>query len=174
MDTKRWSSIIPVALLIMLLMGCKKTVDPVAGTPSLTLVGNWKITSVTFNPGWVQYTNATPITDYIPHLKEKGETCLTDITVSFTAAGSYTTNAGATGSCTYATDSQIILSYLFSEGSTFTEADTQATLFTRNKASSIPVTKSGNNQLLTVQFQSDEDLSSNKIKTTYSVTMARQ
>ncbi|MBO0948644.1 hypothetical protein [Fibrella forsythiae] len=174
MYTKQRLPLLWVTLLITLLVGCKKTVDPAVVTPSLSLVGNWKITAVTFTPGWVQYTNATPITDYVAHLKGKGETCLTDITVSFTSAGVYSTNAGSTASCSYAADSQIILNYLFSEGSTFSETDTQATLYSKNKASSIPVTKSGTSQLLTIQFQSDEDLSSNKIKTTYSVTMVRQ
>ncbi|RYF64901.1 MAG: hypothetical protein EOO39_25820 [Cytophagaceae bacterium] len=174
MNTSRWSSIIQVTLLITLLVGCKKTVDPAVVTPSVSLVGNWKITAVTFNPGWVQYTNATPITDYISYLNGKGETCLTDITASFTATGAYSSNFATTSSCPYAADSKVIVDYLFGDGNTFTETTTQAILYGKNKSTSLTVDKSGTNQLLTIQFQSDEDRSSNKIKTTYSITMARQ
>lgn len=163
------------ALLLTLVIGCKKADDPATPTPTaLTLVGNWKITALTFNPAWVQYTNATPIPDYIPYLKTRSETCLTDVTISFTAAGTYGSNSKNTASCGSAPESKVFLDYLFEDGATFTETDTQAVLYGKGKITSLPVAKSGTNQLLTIQFQLDEDRSANKVKTTYSITMARQ
>lgn len=172
-STKFWC--VTLSGLLTLVVGCKKPVDPPA-SPALTLVGNWKITALTFTPAWTPFTNATPVPDYLPYIKVKGETCLSDMTVSFTTAGTYGTNSATTPSCNNgnASESGIILDYLFSEGSTFTETDKQAVLYTKNKVSSVAVEKTGTNETMVLQFQSDEDLSSNKIKTTYAVKMVRQ
>ena len=161
------------ALLIMLLPGCKKTVDPITADTPPTLVGNWKVTALTFTPAWTSGTGAS-VPDYIPYLKAKGETCLTDMTVSFTAAGAYSANSGSTPSCGNARDSKVILDFLFGDEATFTETETQAVLYGKGKVTSLPLRKSGTNQLLTIQFDDDEDLSARKIRTTYSITMARQ
>ena len=164
-----------VGLLIALLAGCKQPAnDPPAPIAGPTLVGNWKITAITFSPAWTPFTGATPIPDYIPHLAAKGQTCLTDLTVSFTAAGTYSTNSDNLLTCGNVPDSKIILNYLFVDGASFTENDTSAILYGKNKATSIPVVKSSTNQQLSIRFVSDEDLSSNKIRTTYSVKLARQ
>ena len=166
------------ALCVALLVGCKKPADPVTPTPpntiTPTLVGNWGITAITFSPALVQYTGATPIPDYIPYLVAKGQTCLTDLTVSFTATGTYTTNSATLLTCGNVPESKIILDYLFGDGRTFTETNTGAVLYTKDKASSIPVTKSGTNQVLSLQFVNDEDLSSHAVKTTYTVTLTRR
>lgn len=177
MRTKVWPSVIWISLLTTLVGSCKKTDDPVTLTPTttLSLVGTWKITALTFTPAWIKVTNATPIPDFIPYLKTtKGETCLTDMTITFTAAGALTSTFKDTPSCPYAVESKVYVDYLFSEGSTFTETSTQAVLYSKNKATSQLVDKSGTNQLITIQFPLDEDPSTNKIKTTYAFTMARQ
>ena len=170
-----WS--VRASLLVVMLLGCRKTPepDPTPVTPApLTLVGNWGIKAITFSPGWVQYTGATPIPDYIPYLAAKGQTCLTDLTVSFTAAGTYTTNSAGLSSCGNVPDSKIILDYLFGNGRTFTETDTKAVLYSQDKAASIPVEKSGTAQALSFRFVNNEDLSGQAVKTTYTVTMARK
>ncbi|MBO0934016.1 hypothetical protein [Fibrella aquatilis] len=165
-------------LLVVMLFGCKKPTDPVGPTIpdpiTPTLVGNWGITAITFSPAWVEFTNATPVPDYIPYLTAKGQTCLTDLTVSFTAAGAYTTNSANLPVCGNVRDSKIILDYLFGEGRTFTETNTSAVLYAKDKASSIPVVKSGTNQVLSLQFVNDQDLSGQAVKTTYTVTLTRR
>ena len=155
--------------------GCKKKDDPVINTAiTPTLVGNWGITAITFSPGWVQYTGATPIPDYIPYLAAKGQTCLTDLTVSFTAAGAYTTNSASLLNCGDVRDSKVILDYLFGDGRTFTETNTTAVLYSKDKTNPIPVAKSGNDQVLSIQFVNNEDLSGQAVKTAYTVTMKRK
>lgn len=160
----------------ILLAGCKKKEDTVVTpTPtSLTLVGNWGITAITFSPAWTPFTGATPIPDYVPYLAAKGQTCLTDLTVSFTSAGAYTTNSAGLSSCGNVPDSKVILDYLFGNGRTFTETDTKAVLYNQDKTTSIPVDKSGTSQVLSLQFVNNEDLSGQAIKTTYTVTMKRK
>ena len=159
----------------ILVTGCKKE-EPVSSTNPVnpTLVGDWRITAITFSPAWVQYTGATPIPDYIPYLAAKGQTCLTDLTVSFTAAGTYTTNSASLLACGNVRDSKIIIDYLFGDGRTFTETNTGAMLYSQNKTMSIPADKSGTNQVLLLQFVNNEDLSGQAIKTTYTVTMTRR
>ncbi|MBO0939526.1 hypothetical protein J2I47_23450 [Fibrella sp. HMF5335] len=159
----------------IMLAGCKKKDDPVITTTiTPTLVGNWGITAITFSPGWVQYTGATPIPDYIPYLAAKGQTCLTDLTISFTATGAYTTNSASLPACGNVPESKVILDYLFGDGRTFTETNTTAVLYSQNKTTSIPVTKSGTDQLISLQFVNDQDLSGQAVKTTYTVTMKRR
>ncbi len=155
--------------------GCKKKDDPILNTAiTPTLVGNWGITAITFSPGWVQFTGATPIPDYIPYLAAKGQTCLTDLAVSFTAAGTYTTNSASLPACGNVPDSKVILDYLFGSGRTFTETNTNAVLYSQDKTNPIPVNKSGTDQVLSIQFVNNEDISGQAIKTTYTVTLKRK
>ncbi|MEZ0542066.1 hypothetical protein [Fibrella arboris] len=173
MKTKIWSPVIQATLLLMLLLGCKKTVDPV--TPP-SAVGNWKITALTFDPVWAAPSGATTINvpDWVPYLKANGETCLSDVTLTFGADGTATTNAASTATCTSASNSRGFLDFLFEPGGTFTETDTQLILYGKDKLAALPLTKSGAGNTMNIAFQDDVDFSNRPIKTTYTLKLVKQ
>lgn len=175
MSTKIWSSVVQITLLLTLMLSCKKTetVDPVA-PPSA--VGNWKITALTFDPVWAAPSGATTInvTDWVPYLKNMGETCFTDVTLTFAANGTATTNAASTATCTSANNSRGFLDFLFEPGATFTETENQLTLYGKDKLTALSLTKSGAGNTMNIAFQDDVDFSNRPIKTTYTLKLVRQ
>ena len=77
-------------------------------------------TALTFTPAWTDASGAS-VPNFVPYLKTVGETCLTDVILSFDANGAATVNNATTASCNNAPQSKIFLDYLFESGSTFTE-----------------------------------------------------
>ncbi|WP_375446420.1 hypothetical protein [uncultured Fibrella sp.] len=175
MRTKMWSPAVQTALLLLVLLGCKKTetVDPVA-LPSA--VGNWKITALTFDPVWAAPSgaNTIPVSDWVPYLKGNKETCLTDVTLTFGTNGSATTNAASTATCTSANDSRGFLDFLFEPGGTFAETDNQLTLYGKDKLRALTLTKSVAGNTMNIAFQDNVDFSNRPIKTTYTLKLVRQ
>lgn len=169
MSTRIWSSVVQVALLLILL-GCKKTDDP---TTPPSAVGNWKITALTFDPAWVTPSGAT-VPDWVPYLKGTGETCFTDVTITFGTNGSATTNAASTATCSGAENSRGFLDFLFEPGGTFTETENQLTLYGKDKLTALPLTKSGAGNTMNIAFQDNADFSNRPIKTTYTLRLVRQ
>lgn len=169
-----------VGLSLMLVLGCKKTDDPGSGTANTTptsLVGNWKVTSLTMDPAWPKVVNGSPerFTDYVQYLKRINETCLTDVTWTFAQDNRITTNKGSLPTCgANGPNSTFIVDYLVDPNGTYKESANQVELIGTGNLTSLTVGKSfapGN--LVTLQWK-DQDLSNQGIQTTYMMTLMKQ
>ena len=182
----RTSTWLVTALSLSLVMGCKSsaTVDPTPDTPSSTtttsgspsVVGNWTMTALTFNPAWTQQsgTNTLTFPDYMPYLKLVGETCLTDVTVTFAANGTLSTNSASLNSCNDAKNSKYFLDYLFGPESTYTETDKGVTIYGKGKLTSLDLSKTGTSRVVNLAFSLSQDLSARAIPTTYTIVLTKK
>ena len=153
------------ATIFAFIFGCKK--DSPANPVVLTsLQGTWKLTSLIVSPTYMS------LTDLAVGLNALEPNCLSNVTVTFTAAGAITNNLSSVTACASATNSQKLVNTFFSSSATYTETAGQAVLTTAGQA--ITATKVLTATTATLTTQLPVDPGNNPVKTTYTVVLTKQ
>jgi hypothetical protein len=163
MHIQRITRLLILALICSLpvwLDSCKKSEDE---PTSSSIQGNWKITAVQVNPA------VQGITDLASFLKGTGESCLTDVTLSFKSDSNISYDNPA--SCATATTSKSILQSLFAN-TKYTETASEVTL-TDTSGASLVATKTVSGNTISLKWTENTDLTGAAVKTTYTVQMMR-
>ncbi|WP_019988303.1 hypothetical protein [Rudanella lutea] len=162
----RYSRILWVFLLsmgIISLDSCQKAKTEPEPTTA-TIQGNWKIAGLGVSPAF------QGVTDLAAALKFLGETCLSDVVVSFKTDGTIAYDRPA--SCQSAPNSQQVLQLLFA-GAKYTETGTTVTLIDATNTQTV-ATKIAQGNSIQLKAQRDINPGGAPEKTTYTITLARQ
>jgi hypothetical protein len=180
-------------VLLGVSFGCKKT-DSIEITPDLTdpasttatgptptsVVGNWKITSFGLAPAWPKLINGKAIwyTDYMTFLKDINETCLSEVTFSFTTEGGFSSNMPSRPACSNGEgpNSRFVVEYLVSPSGRYSYVETADKLELRgtDNITHLTMDKTFGPRTVKLTWKLDRDMSDELVPTTYTLTLTKQ
>lgn len=164
--TYRYSTIlVATAAIFAFIFGCKRdsSTNPVVLT---SLQGTWKLTSLNVSPAYLSFT------DIAAGLNALEPNCLSNVTVTFTAAGAVTNNLSSVTACAAATNSQRLVNTFFSSAASYVETAGQVVLTTAGQA--VTATKVLTATTATLTTQLPVDPGNSPVKTTYTVVLTKQ
>ena len=157
--------LVATAAFFAFIVSCKKdtTTDPAVLT---SLQGTWKLTNLNVSPAYLSFT------DIAAGLNALEPNCLSNVTVTFTAAGAVTNNLSSVTACATAVNSQKLVNTFFSSAATYAETAGQVVLTTAGQ--SVTATKVLTATTATLTTQLPVDPGNNPVKTTYTVVLTKQ
>ena len=164
--TRRYFAfLIATAAIFSFVLGCKKDTDT---TPAVltSLQGTWKLTSLIVSPAY------QGLTDLAVGLNALEPNCLSNVTVTFTAAGGITNNLSSITACANAANSQKLVNTFFSSTATYAETAGQVVLTTAGQA--VTANKVLTTTTATLTTQLPVDPGNNPVKTNYTVVLTKQ
>ena len=164
---RRTALLTATAVVFAFVLGCKKDPDTTANPVVLTsLQGTWKLTSLNVSPAYLSFT------DIAAGLNALEPNCLSNVSVTFTAAGAVTNNLSSVPACASAANSQKLVNTFFSSAATYVESAGQVVLTTAGQA--VTATKVLTATTATLTTQLPVDPGNNPVKTMYTVVLTKQ
>lgn len=159
--------LVATATLFASVFGCKNDTNTSPSPTVLTsLQGTWKLTSLNLSPAYLGFI------DIAAGLNALEPNCLSNVTVTFTAAGAITNNLSSVTACSTAVNSQKLVNTFFSSAATFTETASQVVLTTAGQA--VTATKVLTATTATITAKLPVDPGNNPVATTYTVVLTKQ